>query len=293
MDVKHHVYLLTRDGTYLLPGADPPVYVRAASTLYCFHSFISRLPCQTFRMVLTASMDRRHGDKECLFGGRITSYGRVWRKVSESDAWNEALTQTPVTGLRHPSSNHCHNWLGRCRKAMLGVWHWPGSLPEGFVPPWPRWLCSGCVALPWCRWWHTSSGSVQTFLPSSCWPAWWRYNCLVMWPLWPLGLLRCYMLSILSITPSQSPQLGWSVSSDTNCLIYIYMTPHLGGFRWPWYRLSVQSIVMFHSFTIIVGGFRCYRPSISSITPSWVVSGDTDCVSYWWSLFTTVLGGFM
>ena len=175
-------------------------------------------------MALTASMDRRHGDKECLFGGRIASYGRVWRKVSESDAWIEALTQTPITGLRHPSSNHCHNWLGRCRKAMLGVWHWPGSLPEGFVPPWPRWLCSGCVALPWCRWWHTSSGSVQTFLLSSCWPAWWRYNYLVMWLLWLLGLLRCYMLSILSITPYQSPQFGWSVSNDTNCLIYIW--PH-------------------------------------------------------------------
>ena len=29
---------------------------------------------------------------------------------------NDARHQTPSTGLRHPS-------LGRCRKAMLGVWH--------------------------------------------------------------------------------------------------------------------------------------------------------------------------
>ena len=91
VDVKHHVYLLTRDGTYLLPGADPPVYVRAASTLYCLHSFISRLPCQTFRMVLTASMDRRHGDKECLFGGRITSYGRVWRNCAGKPSLERGL----------------------------------------------------------------------------------------------------------------------------------------------------------------------------------------------------------
>ena len=38
------------------------------------------------------------GDKECPFNG-VTNSGRVWRKVPESDA----RSQTPSTGLRHPS----------------------------------------------------------------------------------------------------------------------------------------------------------------------------------------------
>ena len=39
------------------------------------------------------------------------------RKMPESDARSVGSTQTPSTGLRHPS------FLGgRCRKAMLGVW---------------------------------------------------------------------------------------------------------------------------------------------------------------------------
>ena len=42
----------------------------------------------------------------------------LWNKVPESDARSVVLTQTPSTGLRHPSFG------GRCRKAMLGVWYW-------------------------------------------------------------------------------------------------------------------------------------------------------------------------
>ena len=42
------------------------------------------------------------GDKECPFSG-VTKSGRVWRKVPKGDA----RSQTPSTGLRHPSFNHC------------------------------------------------------------------------------------------------------------------------------------------------------------------------------------------
>ena len=34
------------------------------------------------------------------------------------------LSQTPSTGLRHPSFNECPFSGGRCRKAMVGVWVW-------------------------------------------------------------------------------------------------------------------------------------------------------------------------
>ena len=78
------------------------------------------------------------GDKECPFSG-VTSSGRVWRKVPESDArsvvsshipalvvrhsFHQTLPwlQTPSSGLRHPSFG------GRCRKVMLGVWCTPTS----------------------------------------------------------------------------------------------------------------------------------------------------------------------
>ena len=39
----------------------------------------------------------------------------LWRKVPERDARSMHVTQTPSTGLRHPSFG------GRCRKEMLGV----------------------------------------------------------------------------------------------------------------------------------------------------------------------------
>ena len=55
VDVKHHVYLLTRDGTHFLPGADAlSVYVRA-STLCCFDGLVN---AQTFPKALSASVDR-------------------------------------------------------------------------------------------------------------------------------------------------------------------------------------------------------------------------------------------
>ena len=40
---------------------------------------------QTFRRVLTPSVDSCAEIKECPFSG-VTSFGRVWRKVPESDA---------------------------------------------------------------------------------------------------------------------------------------------------------------------------------------------------------------
>ena len=63
-------------------GADAPhVYVRAW-TLCCFHSHIGT---QAFRRALTASVHGQpRGDKEFPFSG-VTSSGRVWSKVPESD----------------------------------------------------------------------------------------------------------------------------------------------------------------------------------------------------------------
>ena len=65
------------------------VYVRALA-LGCFYSHIST---RTFRRALTASLGQLRGDKECPFSG-VTSCGRVWRKVLESDAQSVALLFT-------------------------------------------------------------------------------------------------------------------------------------------------------------------------------------------------------
>ena len=51
-----------------------------------FHSLVST---QTFRRTLNVG-GQLHGDKECTFIG-VTSSGRVWRKVPESEAWSVAL----------------------------------------------------------------------------------------------------------------------------------------------------------------------------------------------------------
>ena len=61
-------------------------YVRAW-TPCCFHSLIST---QTFRKAVTAwAHGQLRGDKECLLRGvRITSSGRVLRKVPDSDVRN-------------------------------------------------------------------------------------------------------------------------------------------------------------------------------------------------------------
>ena len=53
-----------------------------AWTLCCFHSLIGT---QTFRRALTASVDSCAETKSAFFSG-VTSSGRVWRKVPESEA---------------------------------------------------------------------------------------------------------------------------------------------------------------------------------------------------------------
>ena len=58
---------------------------------------------QTFRTALTASLDSCAETKSAL----LTKSGRVWRKVPESGARSVGLSQTPSTGFRHPSFNHC------------------------------------------------------------------------------------------------------------------------------------------------------------------------------------------
>ena len=65
-----------------LPGVDAShVYVRALA-LGCFYSHVSST--RTFRRALTASVDNC-AETECPFSG-VTKFGRVWRKVPESDA---------------------------------------------------------------------------------------------------------------------------------------------------------------------------------------------------------------
>ena len=77
------------------------VYV-SARALGCFQSY-------QYRNLLEGA-DRvggqLRGDKECPFSG-VAKSGRVWRKVPESGAWSVGVGQTPSTGLRHPSFNHC------------------------------------------------------------------------------------------------------------------------------------------------------------------------------------------
>ena len=70
-----------------LPGVDAShVYVRALA-LGCFYSHIST---RTFRRALTASLDIC-AEIECPFSG-VTKSGRVWRKVTESNA--RSVTQS-------------------------------------------------------------------------------------------------------------------------------------------------------------------------------------------------------
>ena len=56
-------------------------------------------------------------DKECPFSG-VTIFGRVWRKVPESDA----------RSLVEGAGKRCLEFGGRYRKGMLGVWR---KVPEG------------------------------------------------------------------------------------------------------------------------------------------------------------------
>ena len=57
---------------------------------------------RTFRREMAASVDKLRGDKECLFSG-VTSSGRVWKRVAESDARSVASAQTPssTSGTSH------------------------------------------------------------------------------------------------------------------------------------------------------------------------------------------------
>jgi len=66
-----------------LPGEDASrVYVDAWALCY-FHSLI--ITAHTFRRAADHVGGQLRGDKECPFSG-VTSSGRIWRKVSESDA---------------------------------------------------------------------------------------------------------------------------------------------------------------------------------------------------------------
>ena len=72
---------MNRDGTHFLPWADAfRVYVRAW-TLRCSHDLDPNLSKGS-----DSVGGQMRGDKDlCTFSG-VTSSGRVWRKVPESDA---------------------------------------------------------------------------------------------------------------------------------------------------------------------------------------------------------------
>ena len=70
----------------------PHVYVRAW-TLCCFHSLIST---ESFRRALSVSVDCCAKIKSaCPFSG-VTTSGRVWRKVLESDARCVPVPNSPL-----------------------------------------------------------------------------------------------------------------------------------------------------------------------------------------------------
>ena len=78
---------------FLLPRVDAShVYVHVWA-LGCFYSIIST---RTFRKDADRVGGQLHGDKECPFSG-VTKSGRVWRKVSESDARSVRQQLTPVS----------------------------------------------------------------------------------------------------------------------------------------------------------------------------------------------------
>ena len=136
VDVKHHVYLLTYFNHSRLQT--PSTGLRHPSSNLC-HSWLRGDKECPFSGVtssgdkecpfsgVTSSGDKEcpfssvtsSGEKECPFGGvtssgdkecpfsGVTSSARVWRKVPESDA----RSQTPSTGLRHPSFSHCRIYL--------------------------------------------------------------------------------------------------------------------------------------------------------------------------------------
>ena len=75
---------------FFLPGAYAPhVHVRAWTLCY-FHSFVST---QTFRRALAEVSGQLRRDKECPFSG-VTNYGRIWRKVPESNVQSVGQTLT-------------------------------------------------------------------------------------------------------------------------------------------------------------------------------------------------------
>ena len=93
--IKPKSFESRRNSSLFLPGVDAShVYVRALAQ-GCFQSY--QYPN------LSESADsvggQLRGGKECPFSG-VTKSGRVWRKVSESDARSVRLQQTPSTSLR-------------------------------------------------------------------------------------------------------------------------------------------------------------------------------------------------
>ena len=80
---------LNRDGAFLLS-----FFFTWGGCVSCLHGCLGAMSSYFHSLIITAHTFRRaadhvggqlRGDKECPFSG-VTSSGRIWRKVSESDA---------------------------------------------------------------------------------------------------------------------------------------------------------------------------------------------------------------
>ena len=83
--------------SFFLPGVDVSQVYVGAWVLGCFHIHIST---QTFRRVLTGSVNSCVSDKERPFNG-VTNCGGVWRKALESGARSVGMT-FPFLSNRNP-----------------------------------------------------------------------------------------------------------------------------------------------------------------------------------------------
>ena len=180
--------------------------------------------------------------------------------------------QTASTGLRHPS----FTFGGRCRKAMLGVWHWccVSNMAHlnfvcGFIGP-LKWRQNG-----WSRLWHWTmedssrlSGRRAAFC--AAWPSIAHLDVPVTCP-------AKHGIPPSDLSPSYN-RTGWlGVKTTTTKRVTYLLTP--SDLHWssvPWFEtwLSYYAAYLGERFTVapqhVVTGMSC------TSSPNTITSGDTD-----------------